>query len=140
MTAILCIAFCGVLLSGPVARGHWHDNVEQVKQHLAHHSEGDETSVDELAGCYLTPKDVWLASEYYHQGDRSMPSPRQRKLYRADHLPLDWELRLEALPVHVDRRLTPLARGLRRALLDGHLVVYDVRTEVVVDVVALYDL
>jgi hypothetical protein len=62
----------------------------------------------------------------------------QKKLYRNGHLPPGWERRMQPMPVTVERQLVALPNAYNRGYIDGYAVVYSPRTQVVVDIVAVF--
>lgn len=90
------------------------------------------------AGCYFSPHDVHIIREYYEPRYRPLPPGLAKKYYRTGHLPPGWQKKLQPIPVVVDRRLAPLPYGYRRGYVDGAVVVYSPRTQIVVDVVTLF--
>jgi hypothetical protein len=88
--------------------------------------------------CYFEPHDIRVISEYYAPRYRSLPPGLAKKYYRTGHLPPGWQKKMEPLPVVVERQLVPIPSGYRRGLIDGHVVVYNPGTQVIVDVVPLF--
>jgi hypothetical protein len=86
---------------------------------------------------YFPPQDVRIIREYYEPRSRSLPPGLAKKYERTGHLPPGWQKKIEPLPVAVERRLVVLPPEYRRGYVDGTVVVYSPRTEVVVDVVAV---
>ena len=84
---------------------------------------------------YFRPGDVRLITGYYTP--RRLPPGLQKKLYRTGHLPPGWEKRYEPLPVVLERQLPAICAGCGRGLIDNHVVVYDKKTRIILDVVAL---
>ena len=126
-----------LLLTRPAAPAHWHDDAARVRWYAAHHAELASAQPNDASGCLLPPDNVAVAAEHYR---RQHPwSGGEYRLSRGTHLPRNWEDRLEPLPVLVDRRLIALPHGLRRDLLDGNIVIYDVDRETIVDVMLLRD-
>ncbi|MBZ5556541.1 MAG: hypothetical protein LAO77_04630 [Acidobacteriia bacterium] len=135
------VAALSTLLLGGAARGggHWHDDEKHFKQHALH--DDDDRDVDHHAdGCYFRPGDARLIGEYYAPRYRSLPPGLQKKLMRRGRLPPGWERRMEPLPIVLERQLVPLPPEYRRGVVDGHVVVYNPRAEVVIDVVGLFGL
>ena len=135
------VAALSTLLLGGAARGggHWHDDEKHFKQHALH--DDDDREVDHHAdGCYFRPGDARLIGEYYAPRYRSLPPGLQKKLMRRGRLPPGWERRMEPLPIVLERQLVPLPPEYRRGVVDGHVVVYNPRAEVVIDVVGLFGL
>jgi hypothetical protein len=110
---------------------HWHEDDKHGNKH-AHDDDRDGHD------CYFRPDDVRIIREYYVPRYRALPPGLAKKYYRTGHLPPGWQKKLEPIPVAVDRRLVPLPYGYRRGYIDGAAVIYSPRTQVVVDVVALF--
>jgi len=122
----LSVLLLAVVSAPPLAAKHWHD--DDRPKHAKHRDER----------CYLESRDVRIVREYYEPRYRSLPPGIAKKLYRTGHLPPGWEKKMEPLPVAVERQLVVLPPGYRRGVIDGSVVVYSPRTQVVIDVVALF--
>ena len=61
-----------------------------------------------------------------------------KKYARTGKLPPGWEKKMQPIPVAVERQLAPLPRDYRRGIVDGFAIVYNSRTGVTIDVVALF--
>jgi hypothetical protein len=57
---------------------------------------------------------------------------------RGGQLPPGWQKKLEPFPVVVEQRLPVLPPDYRRGVLDGHAVIYNTRSHVIVDVAVLF--
>ena len=79
-----------------------------------------------------------MIREYYAPRYRNLPPGLQKKLARTGQLPPGWQKKMEPFPVVVERDLVVLPAGYRRGVIDGHAVIYDSRTHVMVDVAVLY--
>jgi hypothetical protein len=138
VTAAAGAAVTALFLTGAPAH-HWHDDAARVQTVVAGDIQAGASRVGEVADCLLPPLDVVIVHRYYISERH-----RQHRLYsrpaRGAALPRGWERRLQPLPVVVDRRLSMLPGGLRRAVLDGTLVVYDEKNERIADAVAIDDL
>jgi hypothetical protein len=86
---------------------------------------------------YLPPQDVRILREHYEPRYKSLPPGLAKKYARTGTLPPGWEKKIEPIPVAVERRLVTLPPEYRRGYIDGAVVIYSPRTQVVVDVVAL---
>ena len=141
-TPLLSVALAAVLvLIGRLAwADHWHDDHGHWKKHALHRGDDeDDREVDRREhDCYFQPHDVRLIAEYYAPQDRSLPPGLAKKYYRTGQLPPGWQKKLQPLPVVVERQLVVLPREYRRGVVDGYAVVYDRRTQVVIDVVCLF--
>jgi hypothetical protein len=87
--------------------------------------------------CYFQPQDIRIIREYYEPRYRALPPGLAKKYYRTGHLPPGWQKKMAPLPVALERRLFVLPSGYRRGYVDGSVVVYSPRTQVVIDVVTL---
>src|SRR5687767_4763386 len=81
---------------------------------------------------------VHTIREYYAPRYRNLPPGLQKKYARTGQLPPGWQKKLEAFPVELDRRLVTLPAGYRRGVVDGHAVIFDDRTNVLIDVAVLF--
>jgi len=69
---------------------------------------------------------------------RKLPPGLRKKVARGGQRPQGWQKKFEPFPVDLDRRLPPLAPGYRRGVFDGHAVIYDTKSHVMIDVAALF--
>ena len=84
------------------------------------------------------PIEVRLIRNHYAPRYRNLPPGLQKKVARGGQLPPGWRKKFEVFPVRLEDQLRPLPRGYRRGVLDGHAVIYDSRSHVVVDVAVLF--
>ena len=89
--------------------------------------------------CYLVPQDVVIVREYYAPRARALPPGLAKKYERTGQLPPGWIKKIEPLPVEVERRLVVLPPDYRRGYIDGAVVVYSPRTQVAIDIAAVFD-
>ena len=82
--------------------------------------------------------DVVILRDYYSPRYRNLPPGLQKKAARGKQLPPGWRKKFEPFPVEVDRRLPPLPAGYGRGVIDGNAVIYNSRTNVIVDVAVLF--
>jgi hypothetical protein len=82
--------------------------------------------------------DVAIIREHYAPRYRNLPPGLQKKVARGGKLPPGWQKKFEPFPVVLERRLQPLPPGYRRGVVDGHAVIYNARTNVIVDVAMLF--
>jgi hypothetical protein len=140
MRLTLGILFLSVIVAAPAAAkpNHWHDDEKHWNKHAKGHDDDREDRDHRAAGCYLELQDVRIVREYYEPRYRSLPPGLAKKFYRTGHLPPGWEKKMEPLPVAVERRLVVLPHEYRRGYIDGSVIVYAPRTQIVIDVVALF--
>ena len=88
--------------------------------------------------CYFGDKDVEVLGAYYEPQVRNLPPGLAKKYARTGKLPPGWQKKMQPVPVVVERQLAPLPSGYRRGVVDGFAVVYNSRTGLMVDMVALF--
>ena len=82
--------------------------------------------------------DVRILRTHYAPRYRNLPPGLQKKVARGGALPPGWQKKFEPFPVGVERRLSPLPAGYRRGVIDGHAVIYNARTDIIIDVAVLF--
>ena len=82
--------------------------------------------------------DVRVIRRHYEPRYRNLPPGLQKKVARGGELPPGWKKKLEPFPVGLERELPVLLSGYRRGVIDGHAVIYNSRTNVVIDVAVLF--
>jgi hypothetical protein len=120
MNRLFCALAMTLAASAPLAAKHWHDE----RGHGGR--------------CYIRTQDVEIVREYYEPRYRSLPPGLAKKYARTGQLPPGWARRIEPVPVIVERRLEPIPPRYRRGVVDGYVVVYEPRTQVVIDVAAIF--
>jgi len=136
--SLACAAIATVLLGGPVWADHSHDDDKHWKKHAKHHGDEDGDGDRRAGPCFFQPHDARVITEYYAPQYRSLPPGLAKKYYRTGHLPPGWQKKLRPFPVAVERQLVVLPPEYRRGVIDGQAVVYEPRTQVVVDVMAVF--
>ena len=82
--------------------------------------------------------DVAVIRDYYGPRYRRLPPGLQKKLARGGSLPPGWQKKIEPFPILVERQLVVLPQGFRRGVMDGYAVIYNPRTQVIVDATVLF--
>ena len=82
--------------------------------------------------------DVQVIREYYAPRYRKLPPGLQKKYARTGTLPPGWQKKMEPLPSSLERDLVVLPSGYRRGVIDGHAVIYQPNTQVIIDVAVLF--
>jgi len=82
--------------------------------------------------------DVVILRDHYTPRYRNLPPGLQKKVARGGELPPGWKKKFEPFPVAIERRLPALPAGYRRGVIDAHGVIYNTRTNVIVDVAVLF--
>lgn len=94
--------------------------------------------VDGSVHVTFSTQDVRVIRDYYAPRYRVLPRGLQKKLARTGQLPPGWQKKFEPFPSAVERRLVALPQGYRRGVVDGHAVIFDDRTHVLLDVAVLF--
>ena len=129
MKLILSVLLLTIVTTAPVADGSKRRHADQKGTNKHAQIEAEVS--------YLPPHDVQIIREYYEPRSRSLPPGLAKKYRRTGQLPPGWQKKMASLPVAVERRLIVLPPEYRRGYIDGTVVVYSPRTQVVVDVVAV---
>ena len=139
MKLTLCVLLVSLLPATPAAAKHWHEDQKHSKKYSKAHDRDDDErdAARHAANCYFRPGDVRTIREYYEPRYRSLPPGLAKKFYRTSRLPPGWAKKMEPLPVVVERQLVILPPAYRRGYIDGVIVVYSPRTQVMIDVVSL---
>jgi hypothetical protein len=86
----------------------------------------------------FSTREVRLIREYYAPRYRKLPPGLQKKLARTGTLPPGWQKKMEPFPLALERDLVVLPQGYRRGVIDGHAVIYQPRTQAIIDVAVLF--
>jgi len=135
MKPALCVVI-GCLLGAVTlpANGLAGDPPPQSKRHHGSDAKEPHASFEVT----FSTGDAALLKEHYAPTYRNLPPGLQKKLRRTGQLPPGWEKRFEPFPPALERELAPLPSGYRRGVLDGHAVIFNPRTHVLLDVVVLF--
>lgn len=102
---------------------------------------GNHEGSDRISGAvHITfgRQDVEILRAHYAPQYRSLPPGLRKKLARTGTLPPGWQKKLQPFPVSLDRRLGPLPDGYVRGVFDGHAVIVNPRSGVLIDVAVLF--
>ena len=86
----------------------------------------------------FTSGDVRIIREHYAPRYRNLPPGLRKKVARGGALPPGWQKKYEPFPDTLERRLGRLSPEYRRGIFDGQAVIYDRRSNVVIDVAVLF--
>ena len=64
----------------------------------------------------------------------SLPPGQAKQLRKNGKLPPGLQKRLHAFPIELEKRLPPLAPGLKRGFIEGRAVIYNEKTSVILDI------
>ena len=87
---------------------------------------------------YFAPYEVQVIRQYYAPRYQRLPPGLQKKLRRTGQLPPGWQKRFAPFPVVVERQLIVLPRPYRRGIVDGYAVVFDPRSQLIIDAAPLF--
>ena len=140
MTRLVSLTLSAVLLGGltaaapaePQGRGR------KAKPAPAAADRGDGTTARVGVQIVFASGDVRMLRTHYAPRYRRLPPGLQKKVARGGTLPPGWRKKFEPFPARVERRLAPLPDGYRRGVIDGQAVIYNARTQVVIDVAVLF--
>jgi hypothetical protein len=86
----------------------------------------------------FTSSEVTIIRHHYAPEYRNLPPGLQKKVARGGSLPPGWQKKMRPFPVDLERRLPVLPLEYRRGVFDGHAVIYNTRSNVIVDVAVLF--
>ena len=86
----------------------------------------------------FSAREIRIIRQHYAPRYRNLPPGLQKKYARTGQLPPGWRKKVEPFPVVVERELVVLPTAYRRGVIDGHAVIYNPRTQVIVDVAVLF--
>lgn len=86
----------------------------------------------------FSSRELRVIREYYAPRYRNLPPGLQKKDARTGQLPPGWRKKMEPFPVALQRDLVVLPSGYQRGVIDGHAVIYNSRTQVIVDLAVLF--
>jgi len=132
MRIAISVALLTTLSAVPASAKHWHEE-KGWRGDVRH--DGPRAVAREDEECYFRPADIRIVREYYAPRYRRLPPGLAKKYYRTGQLPPGWQKKMQPLPVAVERQLVVLPPEYRRGYIDGAVVVYSPRTQVVVDIV-----
>ena len=136
---VISAAISGLLVSGPAWAEHSHEQDRHGKKHANAGGEDDDRDGGRRAAvCYFEPRDAHVITEYYAPRYRNLPPGLAKKFNRTGHLPPGWQRKMAPIPVVVERQLVVLPADYRRGVIDGYAVVYNPRTQVIVDIMAVF--
>jgi hypothetical protein len=137
MTKRLCATIAILVISGATVAGGPQKN--KAGKH-AKHERGEEsrTGSSLSVDVHFSTGELRVIRGYYEPRYRSLPPGLRKKLNRGGSLPPGWRKKIEPMPVAVERELVVLPTGYRRGVIDGHAVIYNPRTQVMIDVAVLF--
>jgi hypothetical protein len=139
MKSLVSSLAVGLLLSTSLAGSTPIEAKQKSKKPSKHGSvHADARHASAEVHVVFTSRDVGIIRQHYAPRYRSLPPGLQKKYARTGQLPPGWQKKMEPFPVIVERELVVLPSGYRRGVLDGHAVIYNPRTQVIIDVAVLF--
>jgi hypothetical protein len=130
MKRVTILMFALTLLASPSTEG--------AQKYRERERDWQRRDANVAAHVRFLPRDVRVIRDYYAPRHRALPPGLRKKLHRTGQLPPGWQKRFQPFPVVLERQLVVLPRGYRRGVIDGHAVVIDPRTRVIVDLAVLF--
>jgi hypothetical protein len=139
MKSLVRLMVAGLLLSSTVHAAERPDHGQKGKKHSKSQGIIEENRGNGVAvHVVFLPREVSVIREYYAPRYRNLPPGLQKKLARTGQLPPGWRKKMEPFPLAVERQLAVLPYGYRRGVIDGQAVIYNPRTQVIVDLTVLF--
>ena len=139
MKSLLSFLVAGLLLSTPlIGSTSFEASKKSGKDSKRASPQSDARHASAELHVVFTSREVTIIRQHYAQRHRRLPPGLQKKYARTGQLPPGWQKKMEPFPDVVERELVVLPSGYRRGVLDGHAVIYDPRTQVIVDVAVLF--
>jgi len=139
MKSLVSSLAVGLLLSTPLAGSTPLEASQKSKKDSKHGSlHADARHASAELHVVFTSRDVGIIRQHYAPRYQRLPPGLQKKYARTGQLPPGWQKKMEPFPVVVERELVVLPSGYRRGVLDGHAVIYNPRTQVIIDVAVLF--
>ena len=137
MKRLICATIAALLFGGTVAAATPSQGKSRkpAKQDRARKDSG---AVRANVHVVFTSSEVTIIRNHYAPEYRNLPPGLQKKVARGGQLPPGWQKKLRPFPVDLERRLPVLPPEYRRGVIDGHAVIYNPRSHVIVDVAVLF--
>ena len=135
MKRIVCMTLAALLVGTTSLTAQGKSKKHQSHEHAASPARSD-SHVD--VRLVFGSGDVTVIREHYAPRYRNLPPGLQKKVARGGQLPPGWRKKFEPFPPHVERRLAVLPADHRRGVIDGHAVIYNTRSNVIIDVAVLF--
>jgi hypothetical protein len=134
---LICVTLAGVLLGGTAAAA---ERSQGKSKKNATHERPSAAKNDAVVDVRVVfgSADVTVIRQHYAPRYRDLPPGLQKKVARGGQLPPGWQKKFEPFPTAVEHRLPPLPPDYRRGVIDGHAVIFDTRSNVIVDIAVLF--
>jgi hypothetical protein len=139
MKSVICAIVLGFLFSGTVDVTAPADASQKRTKHSKHERvDGVNRAGSVAVHVVFSSRELRVIREHYAPRYRNLPPGLQKKLARTGQLPPGWRKKMEPFPMALQRELVVLPSGYQRGVIDGHAVIYNPRTQVIVDVAVLF--
>ena len=98
----------------------------------------DETRTSVAVRIGFHERDVQIIRAHYAPRYRNIPPGLAKKVARGGSLPPGWQKKFEPFPVALERGLPPLPAGYQRGVIDGHAVIFNQKSQTIIDVAVLF--
>lgn len=140
MKKLILATLTALLMAGATVAADRPDADKSKQKKSKHHREvvvrDDRARLDVHVS--FSSHDVRVIREHYAPRYRRLPPGLKKKLARTGSLPPGWQKKMEPFPASLERELVVLPRGYRRGVMDGHAVIYQPKTQVIIDVAVLF--
>jgi hypothetical protein len=139
MKRLLCMAIGAMLIQTTAAAAPPKDK-DKNKGHGKKEPISAAARTDTQVAAHVTfgSADLRIIREHYAPRYRNLPPGLRKKVARGGALPPGWQKKYEPFPYAVEHRLVRLSPEYRRGVFDGHAVIYDRRSNAIVDVAVLF--
>jgi Ni/Co efflux regulator RcnB len=138
MKRVIFAIVAGLLVSGPVEGAAAQGASGKARKQSKHERVDDNRQEGVSVHVVFSTHELRVIKQHYAPRYRNLPPGLQKKLARTGQLPPGWRKKMEPFPVAVERELVVLPTGYRRGVIDGHAVIYNPRTQVIIDVAVLF--
>jgi hypothetical protein len=138
MKRLMCLAIGAVLIQTTAAAAPDKDKNKNKGHGQQETLAVDRADVRVAVHATFSSADVRIIREHYEPRYRHLPPGLRKKVARGGTLPPGWQKKYEPFPDALEHRLVRLAPEYRRGVFDGHAVIYDRRSNVIVDVAVLF--
>lgn len=138
MKRVTRITICGLLLCTGAAFATASLDAAPQKRGKKHQPVAAGTGTHVSVQVVFSPREVQILREHYTPRSRSLPPGLQKKYRRTGQLPPGWQKKFEPFPSRLERQLVVLPAGYSRGVIDGHAIIFNRRSQVIVDLAALF--
>jgi len=138
MTRLMRITLALMVIGGGVPATSHAVSAATAQKPPKQQRDRNQPTTDVSISLSFTTQEIRILKQHYAPRSRALPPGLQKKLYRTGHLPPGWQKKFEPFPVEVERQLAVLPNGYRRGFIEGRAVIFDSRTQVILDVAVVF--